>query len=76
MASASRFIEGQNQNRRWRRWHKFFELVMDFEGITDDSPPAASKRRAVLLTGWWKKTERTVSILQQTFRIKYKMVHK
>ena len=50
---------GHNQDRRWKEWLKNFELVLEFEGVTDPTSGPSKKRpcnsRAVLYIdcGWW-----------------------
>ena len=40
---------GKNLDRRWREWLENFELVLDFEGVTDPTE-GSSKRKAAMLT--------------------------
>ena len=42
---------GSNQERRWKLWLENFELVMDFEGVTDPAEGPSKNRAALLAVG-------------------------
>ena len=42
---------GHNQDRRWKEWLENFELVLEFEGVTDPTSGPSRKRAALLTVG-------------------------
>ena len=42
---------GHNQDRRWKEWLENFELVLEFEGVTDPTSGPSKKRAALLTVG-------------------------
>ena len=42
---------GHNQDRRWKEWLENFELVLEFEGVTDQTSGPSKKRAALLTVG-------------------------
>ena len=39
---------GHNQDRRWKEWLENFELVLEFEGVTDPTSRPSKKRAATV----------------------------
>ena len=42
---------GKNIDRRWKEWVENFELVLDFEGVTDPQEEKSKKKAALLAVG-------------------------
>ncbi len=42
---------GKNLDRRWKEWLENFELVLDFEGVTDPTEGKSRKKAALLTVG-------------------------
>ena len=41
----------KNLDRRWNEWLENFELVLDFEGVTDPAEGKSKKKAALLTVG-------------------------
>ena len=61
---------GKNIDRRWKEWVENFELVLDFEGLTDPEEGKSKKKAALLTVGGQALREifATLTVADDTYK--------
>ena len=70
--------QSDNLARKWQQWIENFELVLDYEGVTDPTDGGASKRRAALLTVGgqaFRDVFSTLTVTDQTYATAKRLLH-